>query len=315
MAGVVFFGSPDFALPALQKIIPTPYRPSLVVTQPARPSGRGRKERPTPVHLLARENGLPVRVIDSFSDGEAVDEIRNTEPDFFVVVAFGLIFPSSILDIAAVARINLHASLLPAYRGASPVNMTLLNGDSFTGVTAMEMVRELDAGPIYSQEIQPIDPLENAGELTDKLALRGASLLLKTLLEIETRGLVPIEQPAEGISLAPKLRKKDGFIPWEKDVLAVHNHIRGMNPWPGSFTYYGGDYIKVHRARPVDFMPRPVEPGVITAVDKDNLQVACGRGALAVTELQAGGKRSLPAGEFLKGFPLHAGETLGGESR
>lgn len=311
MARVVFFGSPDFAVPALRSILPTEYRPILVVSQPDRPAGRGKKLSPTPVRAVAESNQIPVKVVESFKRGDAIAYLESLEPEFFVVVAFGLIFPPEALGIASKGNINVHASLLPAYRGASPINRAIINGDTFTGITTMEMEEGLDSGPIYLQRIVPVDPMEDAGSLSQKLAEEGASLLFDTLKAIDAGTLRPIAQPEAGVSFAPRLKKKDGFIPWEKDALSVHNHIRGMNPWPGSFTFCRGSYLKIRRAEPYDLAPHPGSPGLIVDTHGERILVACGSGTVAITRLQAEGKRPLDAGEFLRGFPIEAGAILG----
>ncbi|UCF05123.1 MAG: methionyl-tRNA formyltransferase [bacterium] len=313
MPRVVFFGSPDFALPSLEALARTSYKPVLVVTQPDRPAGRGRSMQPTPVRRFAEELEIPTLVIETFKKGDVIDRLRSLEPDFSVAVAFGLIFPVSVLEIPSRGSINLHASLLPSYRGASPVNGAIVNGELFTGVTTMEMVKALDAGPIYLQRTVPIDPMENAGELSDRLAAQGASLLIETLQGIEAGTIAPVPQPEEGVHSAPRLGKRDGLIPWDRDAIGVHNHIRGMNPWPGSFTYYRGRYLKVHRAQPWDCIPHDHRPGQILVCEGEHVIVACGRGSVRLVRLQSEGKRPLDAAQFLRGYPLEAGEMLGGE--
>lgn len=233
------------------------------------------------------------------------------DADFFVVVAFGLIFPSSLLGIARKGSINLHASLLPAYRGASPVNAAIIQGEAFTGVTTMEMVVSLDAGPIYLQRVVPIDPLENAGELLERLAAHGAALLLETLRRIEGGRCMAMPQPEQGVSAAPRLSKRDGLVPWGRNAIEVHNHIRGMNPWPGSFTYYRKSYLKIHRAVPHDLVPHGEPPGTILKTGPDGVIVACGTGTVALLRLQHEGKRPLDVGEFIRGCALDEGTILG----
>jgi methionyl-tRNA formyltransferase len=308
---VVFFGSPDFAIPSLERLINSKYKPSLVVTQPDRPAGRGKKPKPTPVRATAEQHGLEVMILERFKGSDAAERIRALSPDFLLLVAFGLILPESILEIAARGNINLHASLLPAYRGASPVNGAIVNGDPFTGVSTMEMTASLDAGPIYLQRIVPIDPMENAGSLSAKLAQEGAELLLRTLERIDAGLLEPCAQPEDRVSLAPKLTKEDGNIQWEKDAVAVHNHIRGMNPWPGSFTLYGEIFIKILKAEPLDLMHRKIPPGQIITAAGDELVVACGKGSVAVRRIQVQGKRPLDTGDFLRGFALEEGSRFG----
>jgi methionyl-tRNA formyltransferase len=312
MERLVFFGSPAFALPTLEALSASEFTPVLVVTQPDRPAGRGKKIVPTPVRELAGKKGIPVKIIGSFRESGALDDIRAAAPDFFVVVSFGRILPKEALGIATKGNINVHASLLPRYRGASPVVGAIVNGDAFTGVTTMEMAEALDSGPIYLQTVVGIDPMENAGRLSERLAVAGASLLVETLRRIAREGLRPAPQPEEGVVKAPLLRKEDGLIPWDKDALAVHNHIRGMNPWPGSFCYYRGSYLKVHEAAPLDLVPRGMPPGAILEAQGDTILVSCGKGAVRLLTLQAEGKRALAASEFLRGFALEGGEILGG---
>lgn len=311
MARVVFFGSPDFALPSLIGLESSVFKPFLVVTQPDRPAGRGRRLMPTPVRREAEKRGLTVNVVDSFRRQETRERLLSLDADFFVVVAFGLIFPPPLLRIARTGNINLHASLLPAYRGASPINAAIVRGEAFTGVTTMEMAASLDAGPIYLQHVVPIDPLENAGGLFDRLADTGASLLLETLERIDAGLCTPTPQPEDGASTAPRLSKRDGLVPWEKDAIEVHNHIRGMNPWPGSFTYYRGSYLKIHRAVPHDLLPAGRPPGTILDAGPDGVIVACGTGTVVLLQLQSEGRRPLDAGEFIRGCVLEKGTVLG----
>ena len=311
MERVVFFGSPDFAVPSLEALISSEFKPALVVTQPDRPAGRGKKLTATPVRRLAEARGIPVLVLENFRAGGVLDRLREAAPDFFVVVSFGKIFPKEALQVAGKGNVNLHASLLPAYRGASPINRAIVNGEPWSGVTAMEMAETLDSGPIYLQRVVPIGPMENAGALAARLAAEGAPLVVETLRKICRDGLRPVPQPAEGVSKAPLLRKEDGLIPWEKDAVGVHNHIRGMNPWPGSFTRYRGAYLKVLEAEPFDLVPRGTPPGFIIEAGARAIVIGCGRGAVKLNGLQAEGKRPLEAARFLQGYPLAQGEVLG----
>jgi methionyl-tRNA formyltransferase len=315
MERVVFFGSPAFALTSLDALLASEFAPLLVITQPDRPAGRGRKSTPTAVRAHAEARGLPVRILEGFGKGGMLESLRACAPDFFVVVSFGRIFPPEALAIPRIACVNLHASLLPAYRGASPINAAIVRGDSVTGVTTMEMTTELDAGPLYLQESIAIDLNENAGELAERLARRGAPLLLETLRRISRDGLRPSPQPSTGVSTAPLLHKRDGLIPWERDAVAVHNHVRGMNPWPGSHTYHRDAYLKVHRASVADRESRRGRPGEILEASGDAIVAACGRGSLRLIELQAEGKKSHEAAAFLRGFALEKGEVFGGRAQ
>ncbi len=310
---VVFFGSPEFAVSSLKALTESEYRPVLVVTQPDRPAGRGKRLVPTPVRSWAEEKGLDVEMVGSFKHGDVEARLSSLDPDFVVVVAFGLIFPAGILRIASKANINVHASLLPAYRGASPVNMAIVNGEKTTGVTTMEMAEKLDSGPIYIQRSVPIDPMENAGELSDRLSSEGASVLLETLSGIDREEISPGKQPIKGISMAPRLKKSDGLIPWDLDAARVHDHIRGMNPWPGSYTFHGGDYLKVHRAEPCERTDHPARPGVVIEAGRSGIIVSCGSGAVRIKRLQAPGRKAHNAQDFLHGYDLDTGAMFENE--
>ena len=312
-SGILFFGSPDFAIPSLKALIGSEYRPDLVFTQPDRRKGRGRKTAPTPVRKVAEEEGLPVRIIGSFREEGILDFLESLDPVYLVVVAFGLIFPSRALRAASKANINLHASLLPAYRGASPINAAIVNGERDTGVTTMEMVEELDAGPIYLQRRVAIDSEENAGDLSKRLAEEGALLLLETLRGLEAGTIEPREQPSEGISIARRLRKEDGLIDWSLEAVAVHDHIRGMHPWPGSYTYHGGNYLRILRSRVESREGGTEPPGTVLRAAPDGIVVACGSGTVGVTRIQASGRKALDVEEFLNGYAVGRGERLGRE--
>ncbi|MDD4856704.1 MAG: methionyl-tRNA formyltransferase [Candidatus Krumholzibacteria bacterium] len=311
MERVVFFGSPAFALPSLEALAAGEFKPVLVLTQPDKPAGRGKELTPTPVRELAERIHIPVRIAENLRSAPVLDALRSTAPDFCVVVSFGKLLPPEALAVARKGNINLHASLLPRYRGASPINSAIVNGDLFTGITTMEMTEALDSGPVFLQKIVAIDPMENAGCLSERLAVEGAPLLVETLRRICGEDLRPVAQPSEGVVKAPLLRKADGLVPWGLDAIGVHNHIRGMNPWPGSCSYYRGMYIKIHKAEPSDLVARAAMPGLILEAHGDTIVVACGRGAVRLKELQTEGKRAHGASEFLRGFPLEEGEILG----
>lgn len=314
MSRIVFFGSPDFAVPSLEALCEASMAPVLVVTQPDRPAGRGRRPTPTPVRRAAERLGLETTVIGSLRDVGGRGRLAAAGADFFVVAAFGLIFSGDILRLPRAAPLNLHASLLPAWRGASPVNMAIASGETVTGVSTMRMVRELDAGPVYLQRRVEIGPRETAGELSGRLASIGAGLLVETLQRIETEGLEPVPQPVEGVSYAPRLGKRDGSIPWDRSAAAVHDHIRGMNPWPGSHTSLGGSLIKVLEAEPATREDRGEAPGTVIRAAGEAVTVACGDGAVRLLRLQAEGRRPLPADQFLRGFRLAPGDRFAGEA-
>jgi len=308
---IVFFGSPDFAVESLEAIFKGGFDVPLVVTQPDRQSGRGKRLTPTPVRVFSEKSGISVECISSFKGTDIVEKLNKLEPDFLVVVAFGLFLPDSVLKIAKNGNINLHASLLPAYRGASPINHAIVNGEQFTGVTTIEMVHEMDAGPIYLQRIVPIEPFESAGDLSKKLAGVGAELLVETLVGISEGKLKATPQGEEGVSFAYKLKKSDGEIPWGKDAISVHNHIRGMNPWPGSYSYLEGKYVKVHEAEPFSMTMVSSRPGTIVEVNDEGIFIACGRGVIRLKKVQFEGRKALYVSDLLKGYNVRAGEVFG----
>jgi methionyl-tRNA formyltransferase len=314
MPSVVFFGSPDFAVPVLASLADSAYRPALVVTQPDRPAGRGRRSSPTVVREEAGRLSIPVMVMRSFRDEGAFEKLAGMRPDLFVVAAFGLIFPGRALRLPAVSCVNVHASILPRWRGASPVNMAVAAGDSETGVSIMKMVRELDAGPVYAVKRVAIGPDETAGDLFGRLAAISGPFLVETLDRIVDEGLEPVEQPEEGVTYAPLLSKRDGLIDWNKDALSVHNHIRGMNPWPGSHTRHGGRLLKVLRSEPGTVDPGKAKPGTVLKASGGIVEIACAPGSVRLTVLQAEGRKAMPAGEFLRGSDLPEGGVLNGET-
>jgi methionyl-tRNA formyltransferase len=313
MPRVVFFGSPDFAVPVLRSLNDSDYRPELVVTQPDRPAGRGRKSTPTAVRSEAERLGLPAMLMKSFGDEGAFERLEGLSPDIFVVAAFGLIFPKRALALPKIDCVNVHASLLPRWRGASPINMAIAAGDSETGVSIMRMVKELDAGPVYTVRKVPIGPDENAGDLFERLAAEGGPLLVETLGRIVSGELEPVEQPEEGVTFAPLLKKRDGLIDWNKDAFSVHNQIRGMNPWPGSHTKSSGKTIKVLRSEPGQGETGGARPGTVVRASNGVIEVACAAGTVRLKVLQAEGRKPLAADEFMRGTGLPAGTVLAGE--
>lgn len=313
MPRVVFFGSPEFSVPSLTALHGSAYRPLLVVTQPDRPAGRGRKSSPTAVRKAAEKLGLPVMVMKSFRDEGAFERLAGLEPDLFIVAAFGLIFPRRALELPTVSCVNVHASLLPRWRGASPINMAVAAGDHETGVSIMRMVKALDAGPVYSSRSVSIGPMDTAGDLFERLAEEGGPLLIETLDRITGEGLESVEQPEDGVTFAPLLKKSDGLIDWNKEAAVVHNHIRGMNPWPGSHTRADKRLIKIHRSELRETGTVGASPGKVIRASGGIIEVACASGAVRLTVLQAEGKKVLAAEEFLRGSGIVEGTVLGGD--
>ena len=297
-------GSPDFAVPSLEALVEARFDIPLVVTQPDRQAGRGRKLLPTAVKETARAHGL--RVVD-FGKGQhktVAGQVLETRPDAVVVVAFGHILKEPLLSAPTFGCINVHASLLPRWRGVSPVQYSILHGDSWTGVTIMRMDAGVDTGPILAQRAVGIGPEDTAGELLDTLAGQGADLLIHTLRRLQNDQIVPIEQNDAGAVYAPKLTRTLSAIRWDRDAVTVHNQIRSLLPWPGATTYLGERLLKITRARPWSYHHSGRGPGTVLALNEEGVVVACGEGSLVLTGLQVPGKKPLPVSEFLRGFDL-----------
>lgn len=278
-----------------------------MVTQPDRPSGRGRKPTPPPVAVRAKELGL--RVLQPERLRDVREELEASRPQVGVVVAYGNLIPRWLLDLPPHGFLNAHPSLLPRYRGASPIPHAILNGDPETGVTVIRLTEELDAGPILAQERVPIGPQDTAGTLEAKLARVAAGLLLRTLQALERGEIHPRPQEASAATYCAKLTKEDGRIRWEEPAEQIERHLRAMDPWPGAFTARGGQLLKIWRARVV-----PGEgsgrPGEIVRVTREGFVVATGEGGLEVLEVQPPGGRRMPADAYVRGHRVQVGEVL-----
>ena len=307
---VVFMGSPDFAVPSLEALIEARFDVQLVVTQPDRRAGRGRKMLPTAVKATAGEHQL--RCIDfGKGQGKAVSaEVMALEPDAVVVAAFGHILREPLLTAPRFGCINVHASLLPRWRGVSPVQYSILHGDSWTGVTIMQMDAGVDTGPILAQRSVAIGPEDTGGELLDRLAGQGADLLIHTLRGLENSQVAPVTQGSEGAVYAPKLTRALSAVRWDRDVVTVHNQIRSLIPWPGTTTYLGEKSLKITEARPMSFNCLGQAPGTVLDVTAEGVVVACGEGSLLLTGLQCPGRKPLRVDEFLRGFQISAGDVF-----
>jgi methionyl-tRNA formyltransferase len=310
MAGlrIIFMGTPEFACPTLGRLIERGEEVVAVVTQPDRPKGRGRQVLPPAVKLLAMRHGIPVLQPLKVRDPAFIDVVRKLAPDLIVVVAFGQILPQSLLDIPRHGCINVHASLLPAYRGAAPLNWCIINGETETGVTTMLMDAGLDTGDILLRKRTPIDPDEDSLSLHDRLSALGAEAMTETLDLLGAGRLVPEKQIDSLSSYAPMLKKEDGLIDWDRPALAIKNLVRGMTPWPGAFFWLDGRTLKICRAEAATGSGRP---GSVLRADRTGLEVACGAGSLLVLELQLEGKKRLTAREFLTGYKIAPGTILG----
>jgi methionyl-tRNA formyltransferase len=277
------------------------------MTQPDRPAGRGLAAAASPVKKLALARGVPVVQPATLKEVKVRDELANYRPDAIVTAAFGLIFPQTILDIPSRGSINIHASLLPRWRGAAPVQRALLAGDRMTGITIMRMDAGLDTGPMLLQAQIPVSDDDTAGTLTDRLAVLGGDLVVRALDELEGDGLRAVPQPEEGVSYAPKLDKRESRVDWREDAGALHRRVRALNPAPGSRASLRGVELKIWSCTLTTGSGRP---GEVLRADSDGVSVACGSGALKLTELQRPGGKRLRAGEFLRGFPLSPGERF-----
>lgn len=311
---VVFMGTPALALPTLESLLSHPDEFDVVgvVTQPDRPAGRGQALRSPPVAALAARLGLPLAQPKGVRGPSFLGTLARWAPDVAVVVAFGRILPPPVLELPRLGCVNVHASLLPAYRGAGPIQRAILDGRSVTGVTTLWMDEGLDTGPMLLRAEEPIRADDTSASLGERLGRLGARLLVETLRAIRRGGLAPEPQDPSRASLAPLLRKDDGRLDFRRPARELERVVRGTWPWPGAFTTVGGRILKVHRAAvPPDVALPGVEPGTVLAAGEQGLDVACGEGVLRLAELQPEGRRPMPASAFANGHPDLLGSRLG----
>ena len=300
---VVFMGTPDIAATCLKKIIADGFQVVGVYTQPDRPKNRGMKMAFSPVKEVALANDLPVFQPENFRDEETVEQLRKLSPDVVAVVAYGRILPQKVLDIPQKGCINIHASLLPAYRGSAPYQWAVLDGLKTTGVTAMYLCREMDAGDIIDTAETPIGENETAGELLDRLAVLGADLLSETLNKIADGTVTATPQDSSLATYAPMLDKSMCPIDWSKTAQQVHNHVRGMNPWPVATMELAGKRFKVHATALTD-EETDAAAGTVLGLTKTGLRIACGQGVIEIRMLQAEGGKRMAAPDYFRGHPL-----------
>jgi len=309
---VIFMGTPEFACPTLQKLIDRGEQLVAVVTQPDRPKGRGQRLMPPPVKELASRHAIPVYQPVKVRDPDVIATLRGLAPDVIVVVAFGQILPKALLDIPPLGCINVHASLLPRYRGAAPLNWCLIDGETETGVTTMLMDVGLDTGPMLLKRSTPIGEDEDIVSLHDRMSVMGAELLSETLDRLTAGTIVPQEQDGSQSCYASMLKKEDGRIDWNRDARSIHNQVRGLAVWPGVYTYIDDLVLKVYRTRTADGSGLP---GTVLRADKRGIEVACLKGSLIIEELQLAGKKRLDAASFLAGYALTAGTVFTGNTK
>jgi methionyl-tRNA formyltransferase len=307
---IVFMGTPQIAADTLAELLAGPDPVAGVVTQPDRPAGRGQKNTPSPVRRLAEARGIPVIAAEKIKTPEFLEALRSWRPQVIVVVAYGRILPKTILELAPHGCVNVHYSLLPKYRGAAPAAWTIINGEREGGVTTMRLVEKMDAGAIYLQEPIALAPDETTGSLQSKLTPIGARLLLETLRGIKAGSLAAREQDESLASLAPMLKKDDGLIDWTRPAIEIERRVRGLDPWPGSFTHAKGKLLKVHRAKIVSAQATGASGEVVRA-DSGGFWIATLSGIIGLEEVQLENKKRLPGAEFIKGARIKAGDRLG----
>ncbi len=307
---ILFMGTPDFAVPSLQALIDAGHDVCAAVTKPDTMKGRSGKLTPCPVKALAEQYGIPVLTPEKKLNDSFAEELAAYRPEVIVVIAYGKIIPDSILKLAPLGCINVHASLLPAYRGAAPIQWAVLNGEKEAGVTIMKVGEGLDTGDIYAREAVRLDAEETSDSLFDKLADLGASLLVKTLPEIAAGTIVPVPQPAESpTEYARMIVKSDGLIDWSRPAEELDCFVRGMNSWPGAFSRMQGKTVKVWRAGATQ-EETGLPAGSLALPDKETLLVQTGRGCLQIKELQLEGKKRMSAADFLRGSQWKAGQRF-----
>ena len=300
---VVFMGTPDIAAICLKKLLDDKFDIAAVYTQPDRPKNRGMKLTFSPVKELALAAQIPVFQPESFREEETLQQLQALEPDVIAVVAYGRILPRSVLDIPQKGCVNIHASILPAYRGSAPYQWAVLDGLKETGVTAQHMVLKMDAGDVIDVAKTSIGPDETAGELLDRLAVLGAELLSKTLSDIRSGCVRRTPQDESQATYAPMLDKSMSPIDWTKTATQVHNHVRGLNPWPVATAQIAGKHFKIYSTVVLD-KDTDAQPGTVLALTKTGLQVACGSGAVEIRVLQAEGGKRMAAPDYFRGHPL-----------
>ena len=309
---IIFMGTPDFAAGALKALIDAGHEIILAVTQPDKPKGRSKELVPSPVKVCAAEHGIPIFQPRRIKAPEAVEELRKFQADICVVAAFGQILSQEILDMPHFGCLNIHASLLPKYRGASPIQHVILNGEERTGITVMQMDAGLDTGDmLYKKEIS-IEKTDNYETLHDKLMVLGGEAIVEALSLLEQGKLIPQKQQDDLSCYAPLIGKNMGEIDFSKDAETIDRQIRGMTPWPSAFTFYRGKQLKIWLAEPtITENTFGRTPGEILQVRKDSVTVAAGKGALRIYELQLEGKKRMTAHDFLLGVKMEPGEILG----
>lgn len=308
---IVFMGTPEFAIPSLDMLVKEGYDVVAVVTQPDKPKGRGNKMCPPPVKEYAMEHGIEVLQPDKVKTEEFTEKIREINPDLMITAAYGKILPKSVLDIPKYGCINVHGSLLPKYRGAAPIQWSIINGDKVTGITTMYTDVGMDTGDMLLKGEIEITEDMTASELHDKLSVLGAEVLKETLKKLKDGTLERIPQTDSEATYAAMMTKELGCIDWTKSAKEIHNLVRGTNPWPGSYTFYCGNKMKVWVTSVMSEDEHNLKPGTILKVSKDGMVVACGKGKLNIKDIQFDNSRRMSIEEYICGHKINEGEILG----
>ncbi|MCT4687366.1 methionyl-tRNA formyltransferase [Vallitalea sp.] len=307
---VVFMGTPDFSVPTLQELINSEHEVVAVVTKPDKPKGRGNKVLFTPIKEVAISNDIDVYQPQKLSEKDFVEAMEHINPDVIVVIAFGKILPKRILDLPKYGCINVHASLLPKYRGAGPIQWSIINGEAETGITTMYMDVGLDTGDMLLKEAVKIEDTDTGGSLHDKLSNIGAKLLIKTLKEVQNNTINRVKQNSDESTYAPMLEKSLGNINWENEAYKIELLIRGLNPWPSAYTYLGNKILKIWAGKIIEHS-YDGKHGEIVDILKDGFIVKCKKQCILIKEVQLQGKKRMSADAFLRGYKLEVGEILG----
>ena len=306
---LVFMGTPYFAVPSLQKLAESRHQVRGVVTQPDKPRGRGQALMAPPVKVYSQENGIPVLQPENLREEGFIESLQRIGPDLIAVVAFRIL-PHEVFSIPPKGAVNLHASLLPAYRGAAPIQWAVINGEKKTGLTTFFIQEQVDTGNILMQKEIDILAGETSGALAERMKYQGADLLLETINRIEDKNIKAKPQKQGDVSRAPKLSKEDGLVNWQEEAESIFNRVRGLNPAPGAYTFLNGTQLKIHKAAPVRANGSASRPGEVVEA-RDHLVVGCGKDNLELIEVQLAGKRPMAAVDFLRGMRLGSGVKLG----
>lgn len=306
---IIFMGTPDFSVGTLEALVEAGHEVCLVVTQPDKPKGRGKEMQYTPVKEAALKHGIEVYQPRRIREAECVEKLRQYNADIMVVIAFGQIIPKEILEMVPYGCVNVHASLLPKYRGAAPIQWSIIDGEAVTGVTTMQMDEGLDTGDMLLKTEVPITAEETGESLHDKLAKAGAALCVETLAKLQEGSIVPEKQGESPTAYAKMLDKKLGNIDWTKSAAEIERLVRGLNSWPSAYTYWNKKVVKIWKASVTDENSNE-QAGTVVKVEKDGFYVQTGNGLLKVLELQIPGKKRMDAGAFLRGYTIEPGEVF-----